>query len=85
MLTGYLTEPSDYRPVRVAVLHSPYVQPGHRDARIGTRLVAAFRSLAREREADRMSVTAHAANTDAIRFYQRHGFAPRELELDRRS
>ena len=32
-----------------------------------------------------MSVTAHAANTDAIRFYQRHGFAPREIELDRRS
>ena len=29
-----------------------------------------------------MSVTAYAANTDAIRFYQRHGFTPRELELD---
>jgi len=84
MLTGYLTEPSDYRPVRVAVLHSLYVQPAHRDAGVGTRLVGAFRSWARERRADRMSVTAYAANADAIRFYQRHGFTPRELELDGR-
>jgi ribosomal protein S18 acetylase RimI-like enzyme len=29
-----------------------------------------------------MSVTAYAANTDAIRFYQRHGFTARQLELD---
>ena len=82
ILTGILTEPTDYRPVRVAILHSLYVVPAHRDAGVGAGLVAAFRSWARQRLADRMSVTAYAANTAAIRFYERHGFTPRELELD---
>jgi len=82
ILTGFITEPTDYRPVRVAVLHSMYVDPAHRSDGIGARLAESFRSWARQRQADRMSVTAHAANTDAIRFYRGHGFTPRHLELD---
>jgi len=82
ILTGILTEPTDYRPVRVATLHSLYVSSAYRDRGVGSQLVAEFRSWARNRRAQRMSVTAYAANTDAIRFYQRHAFAPRLLELD---
>jgi len=82
ILTGFLTEPTDYRPVRIATLHSLYVNPAYRDGGVGAQLVAKFRSWARNRQAQRMSVTAYAANTDAIRFYQRHAFTPRLLELD---
>ena len=84
ILTGFIAEPTSFRPVRVAVLHSLYVGPAHRSAGVGGRLVVAFRIWACEHLADRVSVTAYAANTDAIRFYQRHGFTPRQLELDRK-
>jgi len=82
VLTGSLSGPTDYRPVRVAILNSLYVDPAYRGGAVGAQLVAEFRSWARNRQAQRMSVTAYAANTDAIRFYQRHGFTPRLLELD---
>jgi GNAT superfamily N-acetyltransferase len=82
LLTGIITEPADHRPVRVATLHSLYVDPAHRNDGVGARLVETFRSWARQRRADRMSVTAYAANIDAIRFYQRHGFTALKLELD---
>ena len=82
LLTGIIAEPADHRPVRVAILHSLYVDPAHRNDGVGARLVETFRSWARQRQADRMSVTAYAANIDAIRFYQRHGFTALKLELD---
>jgi GNAT superfamily N-acetyltransferase len=46
-----------------------YVNPAHRGDGVGARLVETFRSWARRCRAERMSVTAYAANTDAIRFY----------------
>jgi GNAT superfamily N-acetyltransferase len=81
-LIGSIAEPNDYRLVRVATLNSLYVFPAYRDLGVGAQLVTEFRSWARDRKAQRMAVTAYAANTDAIRFYQRHGFGPRLLELD---
>ena len=37
---------------------------------------------ARDLRAERLSVTAYAANVDAIRFSQREGSAPRSLSLE---
>jgi GNAT superfamily N-acetyltransferase len=81
-LTGYVTEPSDIRPVRSATLLSMYVFPEHRSDGVGGRLVDAFKAWAAEQGAARLTVTAYAANTEAIRFYQRNGFGPKSLELE---
>lgn len=81
-LTGLLGEPTAMRPVRVATLLSLYVAPAHRNAGVGARLVATFRSWTRERGMDRMEVTAYAANDGALRFYQRQGFIPQSVVLE---
>lgn len=81
-LTGSLGEPSDVRPIRVATLVSMFVMPSHRGAGVGARLVAAFREWAKSIDADRVSVSAYATNEGAIRFYRRHGFVPRTLQLE---
>jgi GNAT superfamily N-acetyltransferase len=82
-LLGSLGEASDIRPIRVATLVSMYVMPTHRSAGAGAKLVAAFREWAGAAGADRLAVSAYAANDGAIRFYQRQGFLPRTLLLER--
>jgi GNAT superfamily N-acetyltransferase len=64
-----------------AELVSMYVRPELRGDGTGSRLVAGFTAWARERSAVRLLVTAYAANDGALRFYQRHGFAPLSVEL----
>jgi GNAT superfamily N-acetyltransferase len=59
-----------------AELVSMYVVPGLRGKGVGSRLVTDFTAWARERGATRLHVTAYAANAAAVRFYQRHGYAP---------
>lgn len=81
-LVGRMRPPGDTRPIRVAILESMYVQTAHRDRGIGAALVGEFRGWAHQMRAERLSVTAYAANVDAVRFYQREGFALRSLSLD---
>jgi GNAT superfamily N-acetyltransferase len=66
-----------------AVLAGLYVRPAHRGDGTGGRLVAEFRRWARERGARYAEVTAYAANADAVRFYERHGFGALTLTLRR--
>lgn len=81
-LTGDVAEASHMRPIRMATLRSMYVRPEARDGGVGSALVAAFRAWALGKSADRLAVTAYAANEDAIRFYRRNGFAPHHLTLE---
>ncbi|MFL6075941.1 MAG: GNAT family N-acetyltransferase [Mycobacteriales bacterium] len=81
-LTGALSEGTAYRPVTVATLASLYVRPTHRSGGVGADLVRAFRDWARDRGADRVAVTAYAANAAALRFYQREGFVPHTVTLE---
>lgn len=81
-LTGAISEPGDIRPIKIAILRSMYVRPEARDGGLGAALVAAFRAWAVEKNADRLSVTAYAANDDAVRFYRRNGFTPHHLVLE---
>ncbi|MFC4058315.1 GNAT family N-acetyltransferase [Planomonospora corallina] len=81
-LTGSLSGPTAMRPVPVATLGSMYVHPDHRRRGVGARLVAEFRSWARERGARYAGVTAYASNDAAVRFYRRHGFADRSTVLE---
>ncbi|MGY4738997.1 N-acetyltransferase family protein [Streptomyces sp. ATMOS53] len=82
-LMGSLTEPSALRPVKSATLMSLYVRPAHRRDGAGGRLVEAFLAWAAEQGAGQTEVTAYTDNTDALRFYARHGFAPRLVTLRR--
>lgn len=82
-LAARLEEGSSPRPVRVATLESMYVRKGFRGRGIGATMVGHFLSWARERGAERASVTAYAANEGAIRFYRREGFLPRSVSLER--
>lgn len=82
-LAGRLGEADSLRTVRMATLESMHVRPEFRGLGVGAELVGRFLSWAREREASRASVTAYAANESAIRFYEREGFSPKNLTLDR--
>ena len=82
-LAGRLGEADSLRTVRAATLESMYVRPEFRRLGVGAELVERCLSWAREREASRASVTAYAANEGAIRFYEREGFSPKNLTLDR--
>jgi GNAT superfamily N-acetyltransferase len=81
-LVGRMRDPMDARPVRVAVLESMYVLPVRRREGVGAALVGEFRAWAGQQRADRLSVTAYAANAEAIRFYEREGFALRTASLE---
>lgn len=73
-LAGRIGEKSTLRPVKVADLESMYVCEECRSSGVGTSLAAEFFSWAVEVGADRVSVTAYAANERAINFYERLGF-----------
>lgn len=81
-LVGRMREPGEARPIRVAVLEAMYVQSGHRRRGIGAALVSEFRAWAGQQEANRLLVTAYAANVEAIRFYEREGFTARSVSLE---
>ncbi|MFF9623429.1 GNAT family N-acetyltransferase [Streptomyces griseosporeus] len=80
-LSGSLTPASAVRPVPTATLAGLYVRPAYRRARTGTRLVEAFLAWAKERGAGQAEVSAYVANTDAVRFYERHGFGAHSVTL----
>lgn len=81
-LAGRLKAGSTLRPVRVAELESMYVREGHRGLGVGEALAGEFMRWGRSKGARRASVTAHAANERAIRFYKRIGFLPMRVSLE---
>jgi ribosomal protein S18 acetylase RimI-like enzyme len=80
-LMGSVTGPTEKRTVTSATLVSIHVRPEHRRARAGDRLVEEFLDWARRQGAEHAEVTAYAANTGAIRFYERGGFAAMTVTL----
>lgn len=81
-LSGRIGEPSSIRPIRIATLVSLYVGPAYRSSGVGADLVDRFLAWAKQRGADRAAVSAYATNDGAIRFYERHGFAPHTVVLE---
>lgn len=81
-LTGYMRKPDSMRPLRLAELESMFVAAQCRGQGTGTRLARAFLAWCQERGGQRVSVTAYAANVEAIKFYNRLGFQPRNLTLE---
>ncbi|HZE41670.1 MAG TPA: GNAT family N-acetyltransferase [Stackebrandtia sp.] len=83
-LSGQLRSPSAMRPVSVAELVSLFVVPRMRGGGVGARLVEGFLAWARSCEAELVQVSAYAANAGAVRFYERMGFSPHQVQLERR-
>ncbi|GAA4902745.1 ribosomal protein S18 acetylase RimI-like enzyme [Stackebrandtia albiflava] len=82
ILWGRISPPDPLRTADKATLLSMYVSPPLRNRGVGTRLLSAFTDWARGHGVTRLSVTAHADNADATRFYRRHGFTPYHLTLE---
>jgi ribosomal protein S18 acetylase RimI-like enzyme len=82
-LAGYLNEKTELRPVRVAKLESMYVEKDYRSRGVGKSVATDFLEWASTRGATRASVSVFAANDRAIEFYQRLGFEPKTLSLER--
>jgi ribosomal protein S18 acetylase RimI-like enzyme len=80
-LAGYVGEPTEIRPVRIAELQSMYVEAGCRGRRVGSALVDAFLAWANDWMVGRVSVTAYTSNAAAVRFYERVGLRPKSGTL----
>ncbi|WP_328663607.1 GNAT family N-acetyltransferase [Streptomyces sp. NBC_00328] len=81
-LTGVVAEGSAMKPVKVASLVSMYVQPAYRREQIGGHLMGQFLAWAKDKGAELAEVTAYSINTEAIRFYERNGFASKSVTLE---
>ncbi|HEV7973526.1 GNAT family N-acetyltransferase [Amycolatopsis sp.] len=81
-LAGRFYAKSLRRKVSTAELESIYVRPEFRNRQVGALLVDSFFRWAVERGAGRAAVNAYFANESARRFYERFGFAPKNVTLD---
>ena len=72
---AYLTlRPTPYFDGPLAQLEELYVRPQLRDRGLGTALLQRALELCRGRNAGEMHINVDAVDTDARRFYERHGF-----------
>ena len=62
----------------VALLDELYVAPALRGRGVGSALLRSAETVARERGAELMEVNVDGQDTDARRFYERHGYANSE-------
>jgi len=65
------------------VIHNLYVRPASRDAGIGSRLLSAAEAALEDEGADVVSLEAMTANEAAVAFYERHGYRPHRVELEK--
>lgn len=66
----------------VALLDELYVAPGMRNAGLGSALLAAVESHARQAAAQLVEINVDGDDVAARRFYERHGYADREAGQD---
>jgi len=82
---AFLTlRPTPYYDGPLAQLEELYVRPGLRDQGIGTALLGAAVDLVRARGAGEVLINVDEADTEARRFYERHGFVNIEPGRDDR-
>ena len=81
-LAGYTMDATSLRPVNLAELESMFVRQEFRGQGVGTALANEFMKWSKQKGAQRVSVTAYAANEKAVEFYKGLGFEPRNLSLE---
>ncbi|MEZ3114903.1 GNAT family N-acetyltransferase [Halobaculum sp. MBLA0147] len=86
-LVGFMTfstEQGDYDvDTDRGLIHDLFVATRYRSRGIGARLLEAAEERLAADGVDRVSLEAMAANTDARRFYERHGYEPFRVELEK--
>ncbi|QZY04041.1 GNAT family N-acetyltransferase [Halobaculum roseum] len=65
------------------VVYNLFVRERHRGAGVGSRLLATAESSLADAGADVISLEVMADNADAKRFYDRHGYEPHRVELEK--
>ncbi|QZY01103.1 GNAT family N-acetyltransferase [Halobaculum rubrum] len=65
------------------VVYNLFVRERHRGAGVGSRLLAAAESALADAGVDVIALEAMAGNEDARRFYERHGYRPHRVELEK--
>ena len=82
---AFLTlRPTPYYDGPLAQLEELYVQPERRDQGIGTALLTAAVALVRQQHGGELHINVDEVDTDARRFYERHGFVNIEPGADYR-
>ncbi|HEY0735851.1 MAG TPA: GNAT family N-acetyltransferase [Herpetosiphonaceae bacterium] len=81
-LAGYTSGPNSFRPIKIARLESIFVNGEWRSRNVGARLHQELARWAQAQGAERIAVSAYAANLRAIAFYERQGFTPYTLTLE---
>lgn len=65
------------------VVYNLFVRERHRGAGVGSRLLATAESSLADAGVDVISLEVMAGNADARRFYDRHGYQPHRVELEK--
>jgi ribosomal protein S18 acetylase RimI-like enzyme len=65
------------------IVQNLFVRPERRDEGIGSRLLAAAERALASAGAEAVGLDAMAANEDARRFYERHGYRPHRIEFEK--
>ncbi len=82
-LSGGHKDSPRWRPVGATEIHALYLRDAFRGLGIGARLVAAFVRWSERRGAEVVEVGAFASNTRALAFYEREGFRPTLVHLEK--
>lgn len=65
------------------VVSNLYVRPDSRDDGVGSELLSAAETTLAEKGADAVALEAMADNEAAVRFYERRGYEPHRIELEK--
>lgn len=83
-LVGGIAIPHSYRKIkRLAEVEEIFVLPKYRSAKIGLQLMQVFELWCRENKIERIKVEVSAANALGIKFYNKNGFVPYNMILEK--
>ena len=82
-LSGGWKDSPKWRPVKATEIQALYLREAFRSQGIGTRLIDEFVRWSTQRGAQVVEVGAFASNTRALAFYERAGFRPTLVHLER--
>jgi GNAT superfamily N-acetyltransferase len=86
IVIGYLmagTKPNNISPIKYAELHDMRVRKEYQRKGIGSLLVEQFIQWAKDEGYERLSVDVYALSEKNVGFYQKFGFAPKTLTMER--
>ena len=80
-ICGEILPKDDWNLVQIASLTNLFIKKEYRNNGIGTKLIENFKSECRNRRIRNIKVTTLANNAEAIKFYQKNGFAVFDVQM----